>query len=98
MVRHYLAIEPVSWPRSISPPPAFISLLGQTRGSIRLWRNGSTSLSYTSGRVQVVARIFGSEWGNICDDSSFGLIEATVICHQLGYTGASSYSRTRDDT
>ena len=32
------------------------------------------------------------------DDSSFGLTEATVICHQLGYTGASSYSRTRDDT
>ena len=63
-------------------------------GPIRLWRSGSTSLSYTSGRVQV---LFDEQWGNICDDSSFGPTEATVICHHLGYTGASSYSRTRDD-
>ena len=27
-----------------------------------------------------------------------GLTEAIVICHQLGYTGASSYSRTSSDS
>ena len=32
-------------------------------------------------------------WGNICDDSDYESTEANVICHQLGYTGASSYSR-----
>ena len=32
-------------------------------------------------------------WGNICDDYYYNLAEANVICHQLGYTGASSYSR-----
>ena len=41
--------------------------------------------------------MYNSQWGNICDDESFGITEATVICHQLGYTGASSYSRARDD-
>ena len=32
-------------------------------------------------------------WGNICDDYYYSYSEANVICHQLGYTGASSYSR-----
>ena len=32
-------------------------------------------------------------WGNICYDYYYGYSEANVICHQLGYTGASSYSR-----
>ena len=32
-------------------------------------------------------------WGNICDDDYYNSTEANVICHQLGYTGASSYSR-----
>ena len=32
-------------------------------------------------------------WGNICDDAHYNYSEANVICHQLGYTGASSYSR-----
>ena len=74
------------------------SAIGQERaGAIRLvlWRDSSTSLSYTSGRVQLVTD-YRRQWGNICDDSSFGKTEATVICHQLGYTGASSYSRARD--
>ena len=69
-------------------------LSGQSNGPIRLRRYSSVSLSYTSGRVQVYVN---SRWGNICDDASFGLTEATVICHQLGYTGASSYSRARSD-
>ena len=69
---------------------------GQSNGPIRLWRSGTTSVSYTFGRVQV---LYNSRWGNICDQSgNFGTNEATVICHQLGYTGASSWSRTRDDS
>ena len=63
-------------------------------GPIRLWRNGNTSLSYTSGRVQLV---YNRQWGNICADVEFGLTEAFVICHQLGYTGASSQSRAALD-
>ena len=69
--------------------------VSMSTGAIRLWRNGATSTSYTAGRVQLV---YNSQWGNICDDIDFGLSEATVICHQLGYTGASSYSRTSSDT
>ena len=67
---------------------------GQSNGPIRLWSNGLSS-STTFGRVQL---FYNSQWGNICDDASFGLTEATVICHQLGYTGASSYSRASNDT
>ena len=74
---------------------ACCTVTGQlSNGPIRLWRNGNSSLSFTSGRVQL---LYNSQWGNICDDVSFGITEATVICHQLGYTGASSYSRARDD-
>ena len=57
-------------------------------GPIRLVRNGSVSQHLTSGRVQ----IYLNRWGHICDDSSFGITEANVICHQLGYTGAISQS------
>ena len=63
-------------------------------GVVRLWRFGSTSLLYSSGRVQIY---YNSQWGNICDDSQLGLTEAHVICHQLGYTGASSQSRQSSD-
>ena len=37
-------------------------------------------------------------WGYICDDFRFDTYEADVICHQLGYFGASSYSRSAMDT
>ena len=66
-----------------------------TNGPIRLFRNGVTSSSYTSGRVQLV---YNRQWGNICDDVSFGITEANVVCHQLGFTGASSQSRASTDT
>ena len=36
---------------------------------------------------------YNNEWGNICYNYYYGSTEANVICHQLGYTGASSYSR-----
>lgn len=65
-----------------------------SNGPIQLWRNSFTSLSYTAGRVQIY---FENIWGNICDDVDFGIEEANVICHQLGFSGASSQSRAGDD-
>ena len=70
---------------------------GQTavprRGTVRLRRNGTDSPSYSSGRVQ----IYLTRWGHICDDLDFTFTEANVICHQQGYTGATSYSRASFD-
>ena len=68
---------------------------GQTtrRGTVRFVRNGLTSSSYTSGRVQ----IYLTSWGHICDDADFAFTEADVICHQQGYTGAASNSRASFD-
>lgn len=68
----------------------FISLavVAQSNGEVRLAREGLATGSYTAGRVQVY---FTAQWGNICDDG-FGMIEAHVICHQLGHDGATSYS------
>ena len=57
---------------------------------MRLIRSGQTSSSYYYGIVQVY---INSGFGNICDDYYYSSYEAHVICHQLGYTGASSYSR-----
>ena len=60
-------------------------------GVVQLYRNGVTSPSFYYGIVQIH---INSGWGNICDDSQYNQYEADVICHQLGYTGASSYSRS----
>ena len=62
-------------------------------GALRLVRNNlySTIQAWSSGIVE----IFDSNvWGNICDDYYFGFDEIDVICHQLGYTGASAYGNT----
>ena len=59
-------------------------------GTIRLYRNGYTLSFYNYGIVQILVN---GQWGNICDDTYYSQYEADVICHQLGYTGASSYSR-----
>ena len=61
-----------------------------SEGIIRFYRNGVTSSSYYYGIVQIW---YNGQWGNICDDHDYNQYEADVICHQLGYTGASSYSR-----
>ena len=61
-----------------------------SEGVIRLYLNGITSSSYYYGIVQIW---YNGQWGNICDDHDYNQYEADVICHQLGYTGASSYSR-----
>ena len=63
-------------------------------GPIRLERDGSVSQQLTSGRVQVYIL---RHWAYICDDSSFGITEANVICHQLGYTGAISQSNAKHE-
>ena len=70
-------------------------ILAQQQGTVRLWRNGTTSTSFSSGRVQIY---FTSIWGNICDDSDFGITEAIVVCHQLGYSSASSQSNDALDS
>ena len=65
-------------------------LSGVSNGTILLYRNGLTSSSYYYGIVQIW---YNGQWGNICDDDDYDQYEADVICHQLGYTGASSYSK-----
>ena len=59
-------------------------------GVVRLYRNGVTASSHYYGIVQIW---YNGQWGNICDDSYYNQYEADVICHQLGYIGASSYNR-----
>ena len=67
-----------------------------TNGPIRLWRNGTSSTGFTSGRVQLDI-VYDSVWGNICWDAHFELTEADMICHQLlGYAGALDYDRASD--
>ena len=58
-------------------------------GAIILSRYNVSSTSYYYGAV----RVYYNGWGNICNDVYYNSAEANVICHQLGYTGASSYSR-----
>ena len=59
-------------------------------GVVRLYHNGVASSSYYYGIVQIW---YNGQWDNICDDDDYGQYEADVICHQLGYIGASSYSK-----
>ena len=71
------------------------------RGTVRLVRSGVFSSNYTAGIVQIYygSSSSSNDWGNICyDDSSFGSTEASVICNQLGYNGASGYGRAGSTT
>ena len=65
----------------------YISVGPSGNGVVRLFRNGVTSPSYYYGIVQIW---INGQWGNICDDHHYDQNEADVICHQLGYTGASN--------
>ena len=67
----------------------FFYAIALSNGAMMLSRYGYASSSYYYGTV----RIYYNGWGNICYDSSYGYSEANVICHQLGYTGVSTYSR-----
>lgn len=49
-------------------------------GAVRL---RGTNSSY-EGRVEI---FINDEWGSICDDD-WDLIEAQIVCHQLGFTRA----------
>ena len=66
-------------------------------GALRLVRNNyySTIQAYTSGIVEIY---YTSIWGNICDDALFTYNEANVICHQLAFTGVSSYGNAGSTT
>ena len=61
-----------------------------SNGVVRLFRNGVTSSLHYFGIVEIQ---LSGQWGNICDDADYDQYEADVICHQLGYTGATSYSQ-----
>ena len=55
----------------------------------------NVSLYNTAGRVQVW---YGGQWGNICDKHRYYYYdEADVVCHQLGWSGSSSYSTGQYD-
>ena len=67
----------------------FVSISELSIGTVRLYQRGISLPSYSHGIVQIY---MDNQWGNICKDSKFKQKEADVVCHQLSYTGASSYS------
>ena len=78
-----------------SPLKIILSTLETGERAVRLIRNKVHSPIWNSGIVQMYSR---RNWGNICKDYGFGANVADVICHQLTYSGASSYSTTTDTT
>ena len=68
----------------------YLCFTGVATGAVILFHSGTVSSSYYYGIVRIY---YEHGWGNICHDMYFTQYEADVICHQLGYTGASSYSR-----
>ena len=71
----------------------FCSIGTISHGALRFYQNGLPTLTqaWSSGIVQIY---YSGSWGNICDDYDFESVEADVICHQFGYSGASSYTNT----
>ena len=63
-------------------------------GAIILGRDGNYSRSFTSGRVLIN---HNKRWGYICQLDGFNNAAADVICHQLSYSGASSWSYAESD-
>ena len=85
----YLSLAKFSSSSANSCPSVVTNTLPSGNGVVRLYRNGVTSSSYYYGIVQIW---YYGQWGNICGYYDYGQYEADVICHQLGYTGAFSYS------
>lgn len=57
--------------------------------AVRLTRGFETNPSWNSGIVEIV---HVASTGNICVNERFTNTEADVICHQLTFTGASTFS------
>lgn len=62
-------------------------------GTIAMFRDGSSG-AYSAGIPQVY---YNGAWTGICKDLSFEDDEADVICRQLGYNGANSYSTAGEE-
>ena len=61
-------------------------LIGPASGDLRLVRNGLTSTSYTSGRLEVY---YSGRWGTVCNDF-WSSTNTRVACRQLGFSSSST--------
>jgi hypothetical protein len=58
--------------------------IAQTTGDIRLL--GGTTID--QGRVEIY---YDGQWGTVCDDG-WNLVDANIVCRQLGYPSATEYT------
>lgn len=65
----------------------------ENNGAVSLWRNGGSSIYYTSGIVEVM---YTGLIGNICDGGTWGQTEADTVCRQLSYSRATRYGVSGD--
>ena len=71
----------------------FVSSAAQSNGPLFLYVD-----QVGNAAVAGIVRIFyNNTWVNICDDGSFGMVEANVVCHQAGFARAVFFSNTGTD-